>query len=127
MLNRSDASKDSELVITTPNVVFLPVRVMFMLGRFNYGKRGILDLTHCRLFTFASLRRLLHEQRYEILEISGIPAPFPLVVRQELVSRALLAFNALALKLLPGVFSYQIFVRARRIPELASAVEISKY
>lgn len=123
VLGRSEACKNSELIITTPNVVFLPVRMMFMLGRFDYGKRGVLDLTHCRLFTFASLRRLLHEQSYEILEISGIPAPFPLVVNQKLIARALLAFNAAALKFLPGVFSYQIFVRARRAPRLANPAE----
>ncbi len=43
-----------EVVITTGNVAFLPVRLALLCGQFNYGKRGILDLTHCRLFTFSS-------------------------------------------------------------------------
>ena len=31
------------------------MRLSLMLGRFEYGKRGILDLTHTRLFTFATM------------------------------------------------------------------------
>ena len=48
-----------EVVITTGNIAFLPIRLALLVGQFNYGKRGILDLTHTRLFTFSSLRRLL--------------------------------------------------------------------
>ena len=36
---------------------------MLLFGQFNYGKRGILDLTHTRLFTFESFRRLFDAER----------------------------------------------------------------
>ena len=57
-----------EVVITTGNITFLPIRLAMLLGQFNYGKRGILDLTHTRLFTFGSLRRLLAQSGYEVLD-----------------------------------------------------------
>lgn len=48
---------EAELILSTGNVGFLITRLMLLAGQFNYGKRGILDLTHTRLFTFASLKR----------------------------------------------------------------------
>ena len=47
-------SPETEVIISTANVAFLITRLMLFLGQFNYGKRGILDLTHTRLLTFAS-------------------------------------------------------------------------
>ena len=43
-------------------------------------KRGILDLTHTRLFTFSTLRRLLEGAGFQVLELRGVPAPFPLAL-----------------------------------------------
>ena len=53
---------------------------MLLLGQFNYGKHGILDMTHTRLFTFYSLRELLEQRGFQVLEIRGIPAPFPVAL-----------------------------------------------
>ena len=45
-----------EVVITTANVGFFITRLMMLLRKFfNYGRRGILDRSHRRLFTFRSL------------------------------------------------------------------------
>jgi len=41
-----------KVILTTPNVAFIVQRMMLLLGQFNYGKAGILDRTHTRLFTF---------------------------------------------------------------------------
>ena len=41
---------------------------MLLLGQFNYGKRGILDLTHTRLFTFASFRRLFEQGGFRVVD-----------------------------------------------------------
>lgn len=102
----------SKLILTTPNVVFLPLRIMFLLGYFNYGKRGILDRTHTRLFTFSSLKKILKDEGYKIIEIKGIPAPFPLALKNKHMSNVLLWCNNLLIKFAPTVFSYQIFVQA---------------
>lgn len=104
---------DTELVLTTPNVAFAPLRIMFLLGFFNYGKRGILDKTHTRLFTFRSLEKLFHDQRFEVLEIGGIPAPFPLAVGRNALGMKLLRLNQFLIRISRGLFSYQIFVRAK--------------
>ena len=63
---RAQENPGIRIVISTGNVGFLVTRLMLLLGQFNYNKRGILDLTHTRLFTFSSLRRLLKETGFVI-------------------------------------------------------------
>jgi hypothetical protein len=89
---------------------------MLLLGQFNYGKKGILDATHTRLFTFRSLCDLLKQSGYQILEVRGIPAPFPKALGNNLVARFLLGLNSALIRLSKGLFSYQIFVRAEAKP-----------
>ena len=69
------------LVLTTPNIAFVVQRLMLRFGQFNYGKAGILDRTHTRLFTFRSLRRLLVDAGFrDPARSAGVPAPFPKVL-----------------------------------------------
>ena len=76
--------KRPEVVITTANIGFWITRLMLLFGQFNYGKKGILDATHTRLFTFRSLGDLLDQSGYKILEVRGIPAPFPKAIGDNL-------------------------------------------
>ena len=61
--------KNTRVIISTPNIAFAIIRISLLFGQFNYGPRGILDLTHTRLFTFGSLRRILVHQGYSIIKI----------------------------------------------------------
>jgi glycosyltransferase involved in cell wall biosynthesis len=119
-----------ELVISTANIGFFIPRLMLLLGHFNYGKRGILDITHTRLFTFSSFRRLLEQAGFAIDEISPVPAPFPLALGDNRLSRFLMGVNSLLMRLSRGLFAYQIFVRAKPLPTipylLNTALEAAK-
>lgn len=115
-LREAAVGKRPEIVLTTANIGFFVTRFMLFLGSFNYGRKGILDRTHTRLFTFASLRELFSQTGYKVAEIKGVPAPFPKALGDNVVSRTLLAINSALIELLPGLFSYQIFVRARALP-----------
>jgi glycosyltransferase involved in cell wall biosynthesis len=108
--------KRPEIILTTANVGFIATRLMLLLGQFNYGKKGILDVTHTRLFTFRSMRELLKQSGYEILEVRGIPAPFPAAVGNSFFVRALLRLNTALIRMSKGLFSYQIFIRAEAKP-----------
>jgi glycosyltransferase involved in cell wall biosynthesis/2-polyprenyl-3-methyl-5-hydroxy-6-metoxy-1,4-benzoquinol methylase len=119
-MKRADHAR---LIVSTGNVGFVVVRLMLLIGQFNYGKRGILDLTHKRLFTFASLRRLFEEAGFEVLESRGIPAPFPLALGDGALGRALVAVNAVLLRLLRGPFAYQIFMVLEPRPTLERLLE----
>jgi glycosyltransferase involved in cell wall biosynthesis len=108
------------IVVSTGNIGFFITRFMLLLGQFNYGKRGILDLTHARLFTFASLRRLFEQGGFEVIESAGVPAPFPLALGPGRVARFLVAANRMLIGPLRALFAYQIFmvVRPRRSLDL---------
>lgn len=97
-------------IVTTGNIVFLPVRIQALLGNFNYGKRGILDMTHTRLYTFGTLRALFEQSGFQIERVAGIPAPVPLILGRSRLSRFLIGLNTLLIRVAPGLFSYQIFM-----------------
>lgn len=129
-LRHTAATRNAEVVLTTPNIAFFSTRLMLLVGMFNYGKRGILDRTHTRLFTFRSLRKLCHETGFRVLECRGVPAPFPLAVGDNSLGRFMVKVNEFLIRLLPGLFSYQIFATCKAIPTveslLSAAVEYSR-
>jgi SAM-dependent methyltransferase len=101
------------LLISTPNVAFIVVRLMLLAGQFNYGKRGILDLTHTRLFTFGTFRRLFEQSGYEVLQLRGVPAPFPLALGDTWTARLLLRTQRLLIGISRSLFAFQIFAIVR--------------
>ncbi|HEU4413097.1 MAG TPA: bifunctional glycosyltransferase/class I SAM-dependent methyltransferase [Polyangiaceae bacterium] len=106
------------VVLTTPNVAFIIQRLMLLAGQFNYGKAGILDRTHTRLFTFRSLQRLLRDSGFRIKEVRGVPAPFPKVLGEGPLGRAAVEANLWLIRLSKSLFSYQIFVVAETTPDI---------
>jgi len=111
------------LIATTGNVGFVAVRLMLLLGQFNYGKRGILDRTHTRLYTFATFRRLFESSGFTVLELRGVPAPFPLATGDGHLTRILTAVNRLLISVSRTLFSYQILAVVQPRPALAHLLE----
>jgi glycosyltransferase involved in cell wall biosynthesis len=107
------------VVLTTPNVAFFIQRLMLLFGEFNYGKAGILDRTHTRLFTFRSFERLLRDAGLRIRRVRGIPAPFPKALGDNVVSRTALFINQALIRLSKSLFAYQILIEAETTPDLA--------
>lgn len=118
LVEKGDAEHGTKFVITTGNIAFFVTRILHLFGQFNYGKRGILDLTHNRLFTFRALRRLLEESGFRVAEIRGVPAPYPQAIGEGAISNALLWLNKQLIKISRTVFAYQIFLVAKPMPTL---------
>ena len=116
---RAQENPGLRIVISTGNVGFIVTRLMLLLGQFNYNKRGILDLTHTRLFTFSSLRRLLRETGFVVERETGIPAPIPLVVRGRLWQRTLMGLQSVLIRISRGLFAYQMLMVVRPLPTLS--------
>jgi glycosyltransferase involved in cell wall biosynthesis len=120
---RAQGNLGVKIVISTGNIGFFVTRLMLLLGQFNYNKRGILDLTHTRLFTFASLRRLLKETGFVVERELGIPAPVPLVVRSPFWQKNLMRIQAWLIRLSRGLFAYQMFLVVRPRPTLQTLLQ----
>ena len=101
------------VLVSSANIGFFITRLMLLLGQFNYGKRGILDLTHTRLFTFATLARLFQQGGFEVMARRGLPAPFPAALGEGLPAHFLLGVNRLLLHPLRSWFGYQIFLELK--------------
>jgi glycosyltransferase involved in cell wall biosynthesis len=106
------------LILTTPNVAFVVQRLMLLFGQFNYGKSGILDQTHTRLFTFRSLEGLLRDAGFRVRVVRGVPAPFPKVLGNGWLGRFAVQANLALIKVSKTLFSYQIYVSAETTPDL---------
>jgi hypothetical protein len=86
-----------------------------MLGHFNYGRRGILDLTHTRLFTVRSFRRLLRNAGFRIDTVKCFGPPVADLAGGStgillLIDRV----SALLAQHWKGLFGYQILIEATR-------------
>jgi len=107
------------LLIAVPNVLGWRTRRDFLAGRFEYTETGILDRTHLRFYTFASADRLLLRAapalELENKSVGGASLPLAWLRRRVLPARWRARADALAGELLPGLFGWQILMRARRV------------
>jgi SAM-dependent methyltransferase len=64
-----------QLLLSVPNFAHWYPRLRVAAGLFGYDRRGILDETHLRFFTRATLRRLVRASGFDILEehATGLP------------------------------------------------------
>jgi len=93
---KTEKNPNLTIIVSTANVGFLIIR-------------GILDKTHSRLFTFSSFKLLVTQAGFDIKKISGIPAPIPLVINNNILSNFLLKINKFLILISKTIFSYQIY------------------
>lgn len=113
------------VIMTTPNIAFFVIRLQLLFGNFNYGKKGILDRTHKRLFTFKTLKRLCEQTGYVTKKTRGIPAPFPVAIGNNWMSRFLLWTNKVLIKVSKRLFAYQIYVELEPTPVVENMLDYS--
>ncbi len=118
LLREGGLTPHASILVSSGNIGFIITRLMLLFGQFNYAKRGILDLDHSRLFTFGSLRRLFEQSGFDVIDVRGIPAPFPLALGDNWLAHSLLALNRLLIRVWRSLFSYQIFMVVSPRPTL---------
>jgi glycosyltransferase involved in cell wall biosynthesis len=111
---------NARLVFTTGNVGFVVMRLLLVFGRFEYGLRGILDLTHTRLFTFATFRRALRSSGFAIERSEGVVPPLPFIFGSSRLGRVLMTIAKAFVRLRPTLFGFQCLIVARPNPTLHS-------
>ena len=117
-LRKQFDNKPKTVILTTPNIAFIVQRLMLLIGQFNYGREGILDATHTRLFTFRTLEHLLRDAGFRITRIRGIPAPFPKLFGPGVLGKVAVSINLGLIFLSKTLFAYQIFVEAETTPDV---------
>ncbi len=108
---------DGVVIISVPNVAHLWVRIMLLLGRFDYADRGILDRTHLRFFTLKTFHRFLEGCGLDVTELVPVPAPLWLAIPPRFHGgwlHALHAVNAVGARRWPRGLAYQFVAKGRR-------------
>jgi glycosyltransferase involved in cell wall biosynthesis len=106
------------LYASTGNIAYFPLRLSLLSGQFNYGKRGILDLTHRRLFTIYSFRKLLMNAGFTIRDVRGFGPPIrDMVGEGRLLRTADTSSGALA-RWWPRLFAFNFLLVAEKEEEL---------
>ncbi|HKZ04961.1 MAG TPA: class I SAM-dependent methyltransferase [Methylomirabilota bacterium] len=98
------------VVVSVPNVAHVWVRLSLLVGRFDYGDRGILDRTHLSFFTRRTFLSFLAAAGLVPREVAVTPVPLPVVVPARFHGAALGVLHRLsaaAARLWPGGLAYQ--------------------
>jgi glycosyltransferase involved in cell wall biosynthesis len=106
------------LYASTGNVAYVLLRLSLLAGQFNYGKRGILDLTHKRLFTIYSFTKLLRNSGLTVEAIHGFGPPIRDMIGESPALRAADASSGFLAHHWPRLFAFNFLVVAHKAPEL---------
>lgn len=120
---RATLKAKGKLIASTPNIALWYMRLSLLLGRFNYGDRGILDRTHVHLYTMATFEKLLLESGFRVTGRRTTSLPFELVFQstgKSVLVRSLDWIYHTLTRLWPTLFAYQ-FVLEAELTQLESA------
>ena len=104
-----------KLYASTGNIAYWVIRGIHLLGHFNYGRRGILDLTHTRLFTVGSFQRLLRNAGFRVDTVVCFGPPIADLANGRKGPLSFLDWTFFRLaRMWKGLFGYQILIEATR-------------
>jgi glycosyltransferase involved in cell wall biosynthesis len=110
-----------QVLLSVPNFNHWYPRTKIAIGRFGYDRRGILDETHLRFFTPRTLRRLVVETGFDILEETETGLPLTAIAARPDKHRMLRAVDGGLARMRPSLFAYQLVMRLT--PHYESTVE----
>ena len=105
-------------LVSVPNVAHWSMRAQLLAGRFEYAERGILDRTHHRFFTRASLLELIRGAGLSVESTSASVVPLELLLPEAVHDNPLWAVSRAVRRTLAGswptLLGFQLLVRARK-------------
>jgi glycosyltransferase involved in cell wall biosynthesis/ubiquinone/menaquinone biosynthesis C-methylase UbiE len=115
-----------QLLLSVPNFGHWYSRSRVMFGLFGYDRRGILDNTHLRFFTRATLRRLVRRAGFDILDMRSTGLPLGVVSSADgRKLRLIRRIDGRLVRMRPTLFGYQFILRLTPHAEEAVVVESS--
>ncbi|RIL10233.1 MAG: hypothetical protein DCC75_04800 [Proteobacteria bacterium] len=107
------------ILISVPNIAHWSIRLLLLLGRFDYTPRGLLDRTHLQFFTRRRLRSLIRsDEGLEIVEFNSSISPAEFVLPKFLVDSFLFdlfcSMRLFGARVWPGLCAYQHLAALRK-------------
>lgn len=91
--------KNTEIIITVPNILFWKNRLRIFFGNFDYTEQGLMDEGHVHFFSWQSFKKTIWRAGYEIIAINN-----------HIPTRGTKKIG----KIFPGLFSYQFIVKIKK-------------
>jgi 2-polyprenyl-3-methyl-5-hydroxy-6-metoxy-1,4-benzoquinol methylase len=104
---------DGVVVVSVPNIAHIDSRLMLLQGQWNYRPTGLLDDSHLRFFTRASLVEMLRDSGLEVSEWRRTERP-PFATNLGVDAAAVPSAVVAHLLTDPDATTYQFIVAARR-------------
>ncbi len=127
--NISSINPEITIVLSVGNIGFIATRLLLLVGRFSYTKRGIINFGHFHFFTQRSLRKLFEQNGFLIEKIMGIPLRYGSIFKAAWMVSFFTRIHWLCIALRPSLFAYQLLIICKGKPSLdyllANAFRIS--
>jgi methionine biosynthesis protein MetW len=107
--------QNGRLIISTPNIAIWFYRLSLLVGRFEYGPRGVLDVTHVHLYTRATFQREVEAAGFRVVKRGVTALPFEVVFEatgRSPVIRGMADFYYALARFWPSMFAYQNILEA---------------
>lgn len=102
------------LYASTANIGYFIMRITHLIGWFNYGKRGILDMTHQRLFTVNSFKKLLTDNGFILKKTVGFGPPVSDQISHKGIWKLIDQISGFLAKQYPSLFSFNFLIIAEK-------------
>jgi glycosyltransferase involved in cell wall biosynthesis len=122
-------STDSVLISSVPNVAHWYPRLRIGLGHFDYDRRGILDATHLRFFTWRSFAGMAYRAGWQVEQrrLTGLPLEVfgrtASAAKKRRLGPAVRQIDRAGRAVWPTLFAYQYVAVLRQDPAWASVEE----
>jgi 2-polyprenyl-3-methyl-5-hydroxy-6-metoxy-1,4-benzoquinol methylase len=102
-----------QVILSVPNFAHWYPRARVALGLFGYDRRGILDATHLRFFTRATLRRMVRAAGFDIVEEAATGLPLGVMTAGNGTNTMVRRIDEALVQVRPSLFAYQFVLRLR--------------
>ena len=114
-----------KLYASTGNIGFFTIRIMLLFGSFNYSRRGILDLTHTRLMTINSFKRLLNYGGFEVEKVVGFGPPLDNLKNYNILLKFLKKILSYFAHKYPSLFAFHFLLICTKKDDFQGIVNIT--
>ena len=114
-----------KLYASTGNIGFFTIRIMLLFGFFNYSRRGILDLTHTRLMTVNSFKRLLDYGGFEVEKVVGFGPPLDNLKNYNILLKFLKKILSYFAHKYPSLFAFHFLLICTKKDDFQDIVNIT--
>jgi 2-polyprenyl-3-methyl-5-hydroxy-6-metoxy-1,4-benzoquinol methylase len=113
------SKKNSLIFISIPNIAHISARLELLQGSFEYEDTGLFDSTHLKFFTIDSIKSLIHNTGYEIIDIDYSTNDIPDAIIKKILSKIGLSASKIFFDMVGSrearAFQYKIVIKRANV------------